>query len=408
MAAAPSSLELLSSAAIADCAVEREARPLHILTLTPFYPHARDDAEGCFVSEPIGYHDRLRITQSVLAVQPAYRDKQRVRAESKNTSFVRYPAIPGRLGLPSSGRFLFHTLLPRVVALHRERRIDLIHAHGVLPCGQAAELIGRQLEIPFVVSVHGLDVMSTYGFNTITGAACVRISQRVYSSAQRVICVSEHVRARVRKDAGPEIKADVVHNGVNPNIFLPAMQAPMSASVILSVGNLIPTKGHEMLLRAVADVVRFHPDLTCHIIGDGPQRSRLQKLAEELNIASHVRFEGRQSRSFVAAAMQQCTMFVLPSYYEALGCVYLEAMSCGKPVIGCTGQGIEEIITDGTNGFLVRQNDVTALGNQMNVLLADDYLRERVGSAARQTILQRFTWEHQATRTAALYRECVA
>ena len=113
-------------------------------------------------------------------------------------------------------------------------------------------------------------------------------------------------------------------------------------------GNLIPIKGHDLLLRAFAAIQDRLPAisaaLSLEIIGDGPERARLEQLAQELGIAAKVHFLGRQSRRAVADAMRRATVFALPSRYEGLGCVYLEAMSAGKPVIACQGQGIEEVI----------------------------------------------------------------
>ena len=98
----------------------------------------------------------------------------------------------------------------------------------------------------------------------------------------------------------------------------------------------------------------------------------MQALAQRLDIRERVRFLGRQSRQQVAAAMRRCTVFALPSRYEGLGCVYLEAMSVGKPVIGCRGQGIAEIIQHGSNGFLVGPDNERELSLALAMLLRDE------------------------------------
>src|SRR5204862_6524822 len=157
-----------------------------------------------------------------------------------------------------------------------------------------------------------------------------------------------------------EVRASVVYNGTDTKMFSPTSIA-LSSSSILSVGNLIPIKGHELLLHAFADLCFDLQDLSCELIGEGPDRSRLTAVVAELNIADRVRFLGRQSRKQVADAMRRCAVFALPSRYEGLGCVYLEAMCAGKPVIACRGQGIEEIIEPGINGWLVDVNDVDEL-----------------------------------------------
>jgi glycosyltransferase involved in cell wall biosynthesis len=199
----------------------------------------------------------------------------------------------------------------------------------------------------------------------------------------------------------------VIYNGVDAQMFAPA---PTEAfpNTILSVGNLIPIKGHELVLRALATVLPRHPHLLIEIIGDGPERNRLVKLAADLNLSERVRFVGRQTRKQVADAMRRSVLFVLPSRYEGLGCVYLEAMSTEKPVIACHGQGIDEIIRHGSNGWLIEPGNLQELIEALSELIQNKQLRRQLGGAARQTILQRFTSSHQASQLAAVYRECVA
>jgi len=177
--------------------------------------------------------------------------------------------------------------------------------------------------------------------------------------------------------------------------------------MVLSVGNLIPIKGHALLIRAIAALGSEFPAVTLEIIGDGAERSHLDALTRELKVADRVRFVGRQARHQVAAAMQRCSVFALPSRYEGLGCVYLEAMSTGKPVIGCRGQGIAEIIQHGTNGFLVGPDNERELTLALGMLLRDEVRRRNLGAAARDTILERFTLAHQAEILARIYREAI-
>ena len=106
--------------------------------------------------------------------------------------------------------------------------------------------------------------------------------------------------------------------------------------------------------------------------------------------------------------MRRCTVFALPSRYEGLGCVYLEAMSCGKPVIGCRGQGIAEIVRHGSNGFLVGPDNEKELALALAMLLRDEPRRHNLGTAARDTILEKHTLEQQAETLIRIYRECVA
>lgn len=119
-------------------------------------------------------------------------------------------------------------------------------------------------------------------------------------------------------------------------------------------------------------------------------------------------FIGRQLRRNVADAMRRCTVFALTSRYEGLGCVYLEAMSTGRPAIGCRGQGIAEVMQHGRNGFLVGPDNEKELAVALGMLLRDGKLRQTLGTAARDTILDRFTLAQQAETLARIYRECAA
>jgi teichuronic acid biosynthesis glycosyltransferase TuaC len=373
--------------------------------LTPFYPSAKDDANGCFVAEPIAALDE-KILCTVLAVEPIYRQPSKASSSGPAAQWVRYFSIPSTLGLATAGVFLYARIVGLIRALHAHHRIDLIHAHAPLACGHAAMLLRAELGIPYVVTVHGLDAFSTLQVKGTAGEWCRRISKRIYGNARRVICISEKVRDRVLEGMGGSCRTAVIYNGADTEMFRPGPEQP-EEPVILSVGNLIPIKGHEMLLRAVGALRSEFPKLTCEIIGDGPERARLQALARELKIADRVHFLGRRSRAQVAEAMRRCILFALPSRYEGLGCVYLEAMSCAKPVIACRGQGIAEVIRDGCNGVLVGADNEKELGQAMARLLRDEKARKKMGETARHTVLRSFTLADQATHLAHAYRECV-
>jgi len=385
----------------------RTARPLHLLTLTPFYPNDIDEVGGCFVAEPLDALGKVGVTNTVFAVQPFYRKTVRASRGGVPAQWIRYFSLPGGFGLPSAGAFLFARIVGKVRQLHTTAKIDLIHAHGPLPCGHAAMLLSAELGVPYVVSVHGLDAFSTEQVTGRAGQWCRRVSQRVYRSCRRVICVSERVREQVLEGTGSHSRTSVVYNAVDAESFSPALE-PLRSQIVLSVGNLIPTKGHETLIRSIASISSEFPSLTLNVIGAGPELSRLQDLTARLNLSERTRFLGRRSRKEVADAMRQSTIFALPSGYEGLGCVYLEAMSTGKPVIGCRGQGIAEVIQQGRNGFLVGPDNEKELALALGMLLRDGTLRHNLGTAARETILDRFTLDQQAERLLRIYREAAA
>ena len=381
---------------------------VRILTITPFYPTAQDDGAGCFVSEPLVWTGRIGVENHVLAVQPFYRGSVEPGSSTTKAIWTRYPALPGAVGLPTAGIFLFARVLTTVRCLHEGWPIDLIHAHAPLPCGHAAMLLSRELGIPYVVSVHGLDAYSDVQARGRPGKWCRRVSQLIYHSAKRVICISEHVRELVLERGVSSAHTSVVYNGADPELFAPGHDTPSAEPTVLSVGNLIPTKGHAVLLRAIEAIRVKHPNVTCEIVGTGPERKNLEQLARQLKIDDRVRFQGRKSRRELTDAFRRCTLFVLPSYYEGLGCVYLEAMASERVAIGCRGQGIEEVIQHGINGWLTDPRSVEDLASGLATLLSDSTLRTSIAKRGRHTILQGLTLAHQAARLAAIYGEVAA
>jgi teichuronic acid biosynthesis glycosyltransferase TuaC len=381
-------------------------KTLHVLTLTPFYSLLDDDARGCSVAEPLPWLERLGVMNTVVAVQPFYRAHARPCSSGIPACWRRFFALPGGFGLPTSGAFLFSSLLAEIRGLHLAHPIDLIHAHAALPCGHATTLLSRELKIPFVVTVHETDAYST---NQVKGYAekwCQRVSRLVYRSARRVICGSEKVRDQIIEGAAAPVNTQVIYGGVDPQIFTPSGHDAVPA-VILSVGNLTPIKGHEVLLRALAATHQTFRDFSWEIIGQGPEQSRLEKLGRELGIAEKIRFLGPQCRSDIAGAIRRSTIFALPSRDEGLGRVYLEAMSAAKPVVACQGQGIDEVIEQGINGCLIDPDDLIDLSETVTVLLQREQLRREMGAAARKTILRGFTLAYEAARLVRLYRESV-
>jgi teichuronic acid biosynthesis glycosyltransferase TuaC len=382
---------------------------MHVLTLTPFYPTADDDASGCFIAESVGELQRQGIESAVIAVHPMHRSHPGANLKAPPATWRKYFCVPGNPGLSSAGQFLHAALKFHVRQFHSRHPVSLIHAHAALPCGQAAMLLARDLGIPFVVTVHGLDVFSTRQVSGWLGRRCSEVCQEVYAAAARVICISEKVAQTVREGLSRAANISVVHNGVDSSLFSPGLapagdRATVNA-MILSIGNLIPIKGHELLLRSVAAVIPHLPQIQCQIIGDGPERTRLQELARALHIEDRVYFLGRKPRTEVAAAMRECALFALPSWYEGLGGVYLEAMSTGRPAIGCRGQGIEDVIRHGENGWLIEPKNLSDLTDSLQTLLSDQPLQEKLGRNGRQTILQGCTLTDQARQLSAVYRE---
>jgi teichuronic acid biosynthesis glycosyltransferase TuaC len=381
---------------------------LHVLTLTPFFPSDQNEVNGCFIAEPIQQLKQFGVDASVFAVSPIYRPRRQA-SPLAAAKWVRYPQLPGNLGLSSAGKLLYARLLGPVRKLHGAKAIDVIHAHAALPCGHAAALLSRRLNIPFVVTVHGLDVFNSCFPVGIPAVWRRKASAEVYCAARNVICVSGKVQGILKTGTPRETRSTIVYNGVNPDLFSPNPTETGAVDLeILIVGNLLRSKGHELVLRALGTLRPSFPQLRCRVIGEGPDRAQYEALVRDLGIERQVQFVGRRNRSEVAEAMRRCSLFVLPSRNESLGCAYLEAMCCGKTVIGCRGQGIDEVIEHGKNGWLIPADGLEELVQGLSGLLSSHELRTCIGMAARQTILEKLTLSHQAQQLISIYRRAIA
>ena len=159
------------------------------------------------------------------------------------------------------------------------------------------------------------------------------------------------------------------------------------------------------MLRALWLLREDHPDLRWVVIGDGPERPALERMAGELDLANRVDFKGELPP---AEVRQQATVFALPSVDEAFGVAYIEAMAAGVPAIGCRGEaGPEEIAASGGGIRLVAPGDPESLAAEIGRLLEDAAWRRELGDAARATVERAFTWEACGRATVAAYQEAL-
>ena len=378
---------------------------LSTVTLMPANPTGSDEADFCSVSETLDWLTKSGIRTTLLGVRPMYQQKSPNDDLTILRKRVHYFSLPGKAWRPISGAFLFARIVGQLREFQRTERIDVLHAHGLLPCGHAAMLLSKELSIPYVVSVYGLQDLDTVESAGRAEKWRRRIALRVCAESGRVVCGSEQIREQVLERTNRGCRTSVVYDGVNAELFSPGPEPSGDVPTVLSGGNFGAREGHDLLIRATAALVKDFPSISLEIFGDGPGRTRLEALVKQQGLAGVVHFLGRQPRSEVAAKMKRCTLFALPSQSERVGCLHLEAMSSAKAVIGCRGQGIAEVIDHGTNGFLVGPENERELALALRLLLHEPERRRNLAAASRDTILDRFTVQQQARNLGRIYRE---
>jgi glycosyltransferase involved in cell wall biosynthesis len=311
--------------------------------------------------------------------------------------YPRVPVLPRRMLFQHSGD-LYYLGLHRCVAGLRGRSVDLIHAHQAMPDGAAAQRVAAALGVPYVVTVHGADV---YQHLRLGGAVADR-TRAVLSGAVAVVGVSSKVTSLLAGTV-PEERLYVNLNGVvgslervQPADFLPGRP------LLLTVAYLITRKGHAVVLDALKRLRDEGLDPAWAVVGDGPLLEDLRGSAAEAGLADAVHFLGRRTHDEVLALMARAELFVLPSWDEAFGLVYTEAMIQETPIIACRGEGVEDFIADGESGYLVAPRDAAALAAVIGSALRDDEARRLVGRTGREVAAQ-LTWARNAEQQLRIY-----
>jgi glycosyltransferase involved in cell wall biosynthesis len=360
---------------------------------------------------------------------------ERISAKTTRAGFrgyeinLRPPSVPSN---PLRSRIAFWLLLPRtllrLLALLREREIELVNVHYPLNSFIYFAITRVLLRHRLVVSVHGAD-LAPGGEQPSRHHWAIRWLVR---SCDRLTAPSAHFL----DDALSQFKmvrarAVAIHNGIDPEelrgagapdgptvsrhidgVSSACAMAPDTArgtapAALLCIAAHNPKKGIDTLLEAVARLRRRGVDLDLKLVGDGPLRGELEGLAGHLGITDVVSFEGFQPLPEVRERLRHCGIFVLPSRSEPFGIVILEALVHGKPVIATRVGGIPEIVTHLENGFLVTPDDADALAEAILRLHRDDALRERLGRAGITTVEEHFTHKHAGARYELLFSDLI-
>lgn len=295
-------------------------------------------------------------------------------------------------------------------SLHMPGRIDVVHAHAgedlaVLP---AAWIAAARHHCPLVVTVHcslRFTVLAASVRHTVLCLAGGAAERRVVAAADAVITLTPSAAGSLRRDRVCADRVHVIPSGFDPGLFEACEPDPFPGVAhprIAYVGRLAPHKGVGVLLEAFA---RCHGAASLLVIGDGPQRAELERRARTL--PGEVRFTGFWPHARIPAALRHVDVLVLPSFYEELGSVLVEAMAAGLPVVASRVGGIPDLVRDGQNGLLAEPGHPEAFARAISRLLTEPDTAARLGAAARTTA-QDYTWPALAGQVTDVYRQVIA
>lgn len=239
----------------------------------------------------------------------------------------------------------------------REGKIDLIHAHSSLWGGISAEYISGKYNIPLIITEHSSITYSKY-----LKPSYKKYVVNSYKNASKLIAVGEGLKEELC-DLTKRNEVEVIPNLVNLELFKPMKLEKNSEFTFFSLAFLEGEKGMDTLIKSFAKKFK-NINAKLVIGGDGSQKKQLKELSNNLNISDKVEFLGALTRKEVVAQMNKCDCFVLASRHETFGVVYVEALACGKPIIGTYNGGANGIINS-ENGLIVPIDDEEKLSNAM-------------------------------------------
>ncbi len=270
--------------------------------------------------------------------------------------------------------------------------------------------------IPTVIQLHGPLVMLAhtigwpavdsdfYRTGTMMEAACLRLADGVFSSSR---CSAEWCSRRYGLERE---KIPILHSGVDTDRFSPRWEAPGGRPTIVFAGKIVRNKGVEALVEAAASLAVEIPELRLRLIGRAEESfvEMLRRIASGHGARGLLEFRGFVPHEELAKEMAGADVFAAPSIYEGgPGFVYLEAMACGLPVIGCAGSGAAEVIRSGENGLLVAPDDPGSLLEALRRLLLDVQARTAMGRMARHFVESEADTEDCVRKLEAFYRAVV-
>jgi teichuronic acid biosynthesis glycosyltransferase TuaC len=348
-------------------------RRLKILTLTTLFPSAARPRHGIFVENRLLHLQKYGDAEArIVAPVPWFPSK--AERFGRYASFARTPRQELRAGnivyhpryaaLPAIGSYVQPFSL--ALAFFRQIRLlqrsgfegDIVDAHYLYPDGVAAALVARCIAKPLVITARGSDINLFPDF-----AWPRRLILWATRQADAIVTVSAALKQSLVKLGVDPARITVLRNGVDLDLFRPATRQEARARIglaegplIASIGNLVPEKGHDLAIGALA----LLPGTHLMILGSGPQRVQLQELAHRIGVADRVHFLAERPQSELKWVYSAADVLVLASSREGWPNVLLESMACGTPVVAANVGGVREIVTEPCAGRIVDERSAEA------------------------------------------------
>jgi glycosyltransferase involved in cell wall biosynthesis len=235
--------------------------------------------------------------------------------------------------------------------------------------------------------------------------------RRKVERAQFVLCISDYCRSQVMKVSHPAhwTKLHVVRLGVDHRVFVAGPPMDRGGEIdIICVGRMVPAKGHLILLRVFAKLLRCGYELRLRLVGDGAERSGLESFVKSEKIETSVIFEGSLIHEATRQKLARADIFVLATFAEGLPVALMEAMAMEIPCVSTFVAGIPELIRDGVDGLLVAPSSEQALFTALERMICDADLRRSLAAAGRRRVLELYDLQQNVRKLADILQTQLA
>jgi teichuronic acid biosynthesis glycosyltransferase TuaC len=393
---------------------------MNILIITPSFPNKGNPTEGLFNEQQARALVKAKNNIFIMICKPRipeYLAKKYKRynflfslpkQEERNGISIfynRFVQLPSYSSPSLTAYLCAHSIIKNLEKFNLTKSIDIIQVHSTYPTGIAAPLVSQKISCPYVVTFHIQDDARIFRS---------RVYSNMLEKASALITVGsplQHFLRNILPEGNKKIRK-TIHNGIDLSLIEEILDKTVPKDnawgQIISICNLWPTKGIDINLMALAQLKDAKiPWQRYTIIGEGPERKKLERLAKELRIEDKVVFLGRLQHQDALKELARADIFCMPSWQESFGVVYLEAMALGKPAIGCKGQGAEDIIRNGSDGLLVPPRDQASLAETLKKLLQNPEFAITLGNNAKLRACQ-FTWERNVKAYMEVYHSILS
>jgi len=347
------------------------------------------------------YHEEAKKGHRVDIIKWTAKKKTEILVVNNN---LKVHFLPGKkIPLFQSGTDSF---IPHLTAYIKALSADVIHAHVLLKLTTFSSAVAcMKIRIPLIVSIHGVITPGSYPLEVGQLLYYFTLGRAICNIASKVRCLTiSDAMEMINFGCSPN-KIAVIPNGVDVEKFKP--YGEVMDELIFWGGRFIPAKGLKYLIKALYFIVKKNPTVKLMMAGDGPLFSRINDMVRHLRIEKNVIFKGWVSHNEMSHLINAASVYAIPSLGEGMPYMLLEAMACGKAVVGSDIHGINDIITHNVNGILVPPQNPKALADAIMLLMEDKKLRRKLGQNARRLIIEKYDWNIISEKMEKIYCDAI-